>query len=233
MVFKNLNIGNNIKNLFFPEVCLGCNNFLLQGEEVICTICRNNLPITGFSHIHDNQAYKILYGRVRIEEASSFLWFYKNTIVQQLIHNLKYRGHEEIGTFLGTWYGHNLLESPFYKNIDIVIPVPLHPKKLRKRKYNQVSNFGKAIASILNISYSENVLIQSKITSSQTTKNRTERWLEKSMAYQTCDKINLNNKHILIVDDVITTGATVEACAKALKKEQNCRVSVATIAITA
>lgn len=233
MFFRALNIANNIKNLFFPEICLSCNNFLFLGEKTICTTCRHELPLTNFFKCKENLTKKVFYGRVQIENASSFVWYKKNSPVQQLIHNLKYRGFEEVGSFFGNWYGHELSKSSLYQNIDLVIPVPLHSKKLKKRKYNQVTEFGKCIAHKLNTDFSDNILIQSNETSSQTNKNRESRWDEKRNAYSIKEKVNLKNMHLLLVDDVITTGSTLEACIKTLKNYQNCTVSVITIAITA
>lgn len=233
MFFRVLNILNDIKSLFFPKICLGCNDFLISGEKTICTTCRHVLPITNFHKIEDNPVKKVFYGRVVIENASSFIWFHKNSITQQLIHNLKYRGFEEIGTFLGEWYGHELSVSTLYKNIDFVLPVPLHPKKLKKRKYNQVAEFAKCISEVIGATYRDDILIQTEKTTTQTKKRRVDRWLERKHAYSITTGVDYKGKHILLVDDVITTGATIEACAKVLKNRQNCKVSVATIAITA
>ncbi len=233
MFFRVLNILNDIKSLFFPEICFGCNDFLLSNEKTICTTCRHVLPVTNFHKIEDNPVKKVFYGRVIIENATSFIWFHKNSIVQQLIHNLKYRGFEEIGAFLGEWYGHELSGSPLYKKIDLVLPVPLHPKKLKKRKYNQVSEFARGISKIIGATYREDILIQTQRTTSQTKKRRVDRWRERKNAYEIAHGVNFEDKHILLVDDVITTGATIEACAKVLKNYQNCKVSIATIAITA
>ena len=121
MLFKPLIIINNIKNLFFPKICLGCNNFLFQKESNICTICRHELPLTNFHEVKNNPAEKVLQGRVKIEKISAFLWYHKNGMVQQLIHKLKYKDFQEIGVFLGNWYGQELYEAKFYQNIDVVI----------------------------------------------------------------------------------------------------------------
>lgn len=233
VLFKNLNIANNIKNLLFPEICLSCNNFLISGEKTICTACRHEIPLTNYSKCKDNPTEKIFFGRIKVENASSFVWYRKNSIVQQIIHNLKYKGHQEIGTFFGNWFGSELNDSLFYKNIDIVLPVPMHLKKLKKRKYNQVTEFGKCIANQLNASFNDDILIQEIETATQTKKNRESRWEEKSKAYKISNGANIENKHLLLVDDVITTGSTIEACIKTLKNYQNCKVSVVTIAITA
>ena len=233
MLFGILNIANNIKSLFFPEICLSCNNFLITGEKTICTSCRHHLPLTNFHEMKDNPARKIFYGRVQIESASAFLWFEKNSMVQQLIHALKYNGHQEIGTMLGEWYGSELSEITSYSKIDLVIPVPLHPKKMRKRKYNQVSGFGRSIANKLGATYVENILLQSKNTDSQTKKKRVDRWFDKKDSYTIKKGADFENQHIVLVDDILTTGATLEACIKTLQNYQNCKVSIITMAITA
>jgi len=142
---------NYIIDLFFPKVCAGCHSILVINENVFCTNCRHELPLTQYHLDSKNEALKKFYGKIAIEHASALLYFNKKGIVQELIHNLKYKGHEEIGTVLGNWYVEDLkellLETPF----DVVIPVLLHPKKFRERGYNQVTTFGKALAKGLNI----------------------------------------------------------------------------------
>ena len=132
---------NNLINLFFPKVCLACTNALVDNEEYICTDCRHDLPVTNFHFDKSNEVEKVLYGRVKIENGTSLLRFQKKGIVQHLIHNLKYKGHQEVGEFLGAWLGEELKTIDAYKDIDVVIPVPLHKKKLRKRGFNQVALF--------------------------------------------------------------------------------------------
>ena len=162
---------NYIIDLFFPKVCAGCHTILITNETVFCTNCRHEMPLTQYHLDPKNEAVKKFYGKIDIEHASALLYFNKKGIVQELIHNLKYKGHEEIGTVLGNWYVEDLkefiLETPF----DIVIPVPLHPKKFRERGYNQVTTFGKALAKGLNINYNDTVLYRKKYSKTQSKKN--------------------------------------------------------------
>ena len=221
----------NLLNLFFPKVCYACSNLLLDNEKQICTTCRHDLPITNF-HFEDNETIKkVLYGRVNLELATALLRFEKKGIVQQLLHNLKYRGHETIGKILGEWLGGELKTIEAYKNIDGIIPVPLHKRKLRKRGYNQVEKFGKAIAKALEVDYIDNVLLKTTATKTQVFKKRIARWNNSNEIFTIQNESLIKGKHILLVDDIITTGATVEACSNMINKAENVKISVATMAI--
>lgn len=222
---------NDIINLFFPKICLGCNNILSDNEQYVCTQCRHTLPVTNFHLDGSETVKKILYGRVKLEEATAMLRFQKKGIVQQLIHNLKYKGHQEVGQFLGDWLGFELSTMPNFRNVDIIIPVPLHKKKLKKRGYNQVTTFAKALAKNLNAEFLDDVLIKISNTKSQTKKSRLARWSTSSEIFSVKNLDRINNKHILLVDDLITTGATIEACANQLLKAKNIKISIATMAI--
>jgi len=218
-------------NLFFPVVCEACNNVLGDNEVVICTSCRHQLPVTNF-HFNDPESVKkIVYGRVRLENATSLLHFSKKGIVQQILHNLKYRGHEQIGGFLGKWLGSELSTIDAYNAIDIVVPVPLYKTKLRKRGYNQVAKFGIEIAKALNAEYNDSVLVKTKSTKTQVFKGRLTRWNDDGALFSITEVESLKGKQILLVDDIITTGATVEACATVLSKIDNIKLSLATMAI--
>ncbi len=221
----------NLIDLFFPKVCLACSNALSDKEEYVCTSCRHNLPVTNYHLDGSDSVKKVLYGRVKLQEGTSLFRFEKKSLVQQLIHNLKYKGHEEIGQFLGDWLGEELKGLKNYQNIDVVIPVPLHKKKLKKRGYNQVTRFAKTLANNLHAEFEEDVLIKITNTKSQTTKNRLARWNATNEIFSIQNLHKINKKHILLVDDLITTGATLEACANQLQKADNVKISVATIAI--
>jgi len=222
----------NLLNLFFPEVCRACSNHLSDNELQICTSCRHNLPLTKFHDDQNNAVHKILYGRVKLEQATALLHFSKKGIVQQLMHNLKYRGHEDIGQFLGEWLGHELKMLEGYSNIDVVIPVPLHKTKLKSRGFNQVDKFGVAIANALNAEYNPSVLRKIKNTKTQVFKDRLKRNSKKNINFKIVNGDCLENKHILIVDDIITTGATIEDCANTLLEINGIRLSLATMSIT-
>ncbi|MCB0462364.1 MAG: ComF family protein [Flavobacteriaceae bacterium] len=224
----------NLLNLFFPKVCFGCSHLLSDNEDYLCTKCRHDLPVTNYHFNNDKTVEKIFYGRVKLEKATALLHFEKKGITQHLLHNLKYKGHEDIGKFLGQWFGHELASAEDYSTIDLVIPVPLHKKKQRKRGYNQVAKFGAEIALALNADYIDNVLIKTTNTKTQVFKKRIARWNSDNEIFTIKNDglVSLiDGKHILLVDDIITTGATIEACANVLTKAKNVKISVASMAI--
>jgi ComF family protein len=218
-------------NLFFPPVCAGCHLFLLSNENVICTLCRHNIPLTNHHLNPENEAFKKFYGRIPVEYASALLYFHKRGIVQELIHNLKYKGQEEIGSVLGTWYAEDLKNSVIIQSIDEIIPVPLHKRKLRERGYNQVNNFGLSLSKNLNISYNPNLLVRNIYSKTQSRKN----FLNRSDGIDTIFDVAFtekdHNKHFLLIDDVITTGSTLEACSHALLKIPGAKISIVCMAM--
>lgn len=221
----------NLLNLFFPKVCLSCTAHLSDNELHLCTECRHELPVTNF-HFSDHEAVKkVFYGRLNLEQATALLYYSKKGIVQTLLHNLKYRGYQDVGVCLGEWLGAELFEIEAYRSIDMVIPVPLHSIKQRKRGFNQVTKFGQAIANALNVPYKEDILLKVHHTKTQVFKNRLKRWSDAGAVFKVENTIELDNKHILLVDDIITTGATIESCALELQKAKNIKLSVATMAI--
>lgn len=221
----------NLLNLFFPPVCEACNNALTDNELVICTICRHDLPVTNFHFDNADNVKKVVYGRVKLEQATALLHFSKRGVVQQLLHNLKYRGHQNISGFLGRWLVAELKTLKEYNQIDVVIPVPLYKTKLRQRGYNQVEQFGKAIAEAINADYNDTVLIKTKPTKTKVFEGRLSRWNDDGAVFAISEDLSLRGKHILLVDDIITTGATAEACATELLKIDNIKLSLATMAI--
>ncbi|WP_340199634.1 ComF family protein [Ascidiimonas sp. W6] len=232
MSFNAVNILNDIENLFFPEVCLACMEKLVANEKTICIACRHNLPLTHFHNYKGNPVEQILYGRFKLENATAFLYYREAGSVRNLIHNLKYKHQEQIGDMLGVWMGYELSKIENYKKIDAVIPVPLHHKRLKKRGYNQVAQFGKQLAVALDANYIDNVLYRTVNSRTQTLKNRLKRWEHIETIFAIKNQHILKNKHLLIVDDIITTGATIEACANSLKVIQGIKLSIATMAIT-
>lgn len=221
-------------NLFYPKICQICEINLINSEKVICTNCIHQLPVTNYHFHNDNPVKKVFYGRIRLEHATSLLIFKKKSDVQTLIHELKYKGQEEIGSFLGKWLGEDLKSLENYREIDLVIPVPLHPLKLKKRGYNQVSKFGAEIAHSLNVPFDETILIKKALTTSQTFKARISRYanIDETFILNPDVVTNLEKKHILLVDDLITTGATLESCAHCFSEIPGIKLSVASMAFT-
>ncbi len=216
-------------NLLFPKICCGCKSPLLKGQEVLCAECIHSLPLASFHKSGNEMLKKKFYGRFLVQNATALLTFQKRGITQELMHSLKYRGQKQISTFFGKWLGAELAEIESYKEIDLIIPVPLHKQKLKKRGYNQVEGFGKEIAKALKIPYRDDILLKISKTGSQVFKTRILRFeAEEVFIAQNLEAIN--NKHILLVDDIITTGATLEKCAIQLLKAENVSISIATIA---
>lgn len=218
--------------IFFPEECLCCNESLASNESIICLTCRHDLPLTNFSFEENNLIEKSFYGRIPLENATSLLYFFKKGNVQRLIHELKYNKQQQVGTLIGDWLGEQLIESNRFKTVDCIIPVPLHPKKLKKRGYNQVTTFGESLAKKLAIPYYENILIRVSSTNTQTKKMRFDRWKNVHELFHMENNFILENKHILLIDDVITTGATLESCYDALNTTKNIKISIACMAYT-
>lgn len=217
-------------SLFFPRVCYSCGNTLLQHEEVLCSYCLHQLPRTNFHTEKDNPVSRIFWGRVNISYASSMFFFTKGSKVQHLLHQLKYKDKKEIGVYVGKLFGRSLQESPFYSDVDVIIPVPLHPKKQRKRGYNQSEMFARGLSESFSRPYDIHTLIRTYASETQTKKSRFRRWENVKEIFAVRNYQHLTGKHILLVDDVVTTGATLESCAARLLEIPGARISIATIA---
>lgn len=211
-------------------MCFGCTAQLSGGEHLLCTVCRHDLPLTDYDFNKENAVDRIFYGRVPVEKAASFLYFSKQGIVKNLLHYLKYKNQQDLGDFIGNWFGMKIANKDA-PNIDIVIPVPLHPKKLKKRGYNQVELFGKQLSSHFDAEYRNDILVKTQNTKTQTKKNRLARWKNSQDLFIIKQSKGLGNKNFLLVDDVITTGATIEACASALLQIPKAKIYVATMAV--
>ncbi len=217
-------------SLIFPELCQACAKSLYRNEEVICADCLYHLPFTDFHLQPDNLVAQQFWGRVNVEAASALLYFSKGSRVQNLMHQLKYKNEPEIGVYLGKLAGKRLSENPLFASVDMIIPVPLHKQKLLKRGYNQSLSFAEGISKKLLLPVENNNLIRTMNTESQTKKSRTSRYENMKEVFAVKMSEKLTGKHILLVDDIITTGATLEACCTVLLDIPGVKISIAAIA---
>jgi len=218
-------------NLFYPETCLGCNLSLSTGEQTLCTDCRIQLPVAYHDLIHSDKMNELFYARVTLEHLTSLFYYEKIGTVQRLIHALKYQKQEHIGEFFGSWLGSYLAQDDRFRDIDMVIAVPVHPKRLRERGYNQVTKFGQCIADEMGVRFRESVLAKSRNTIKQAQLDQRRRSDESQSPYKMVETIP-SGQHILLVDDVITTGTTLTLCARELLKIPGTRISIATMGIS-
>ncbi|MEX0996368.1 MAG: phosphoribosyltransferase family protein [Flavobacteriaceae bacterium] len=219
-------------NIFFPKLCRGCHKELSANELEICAVCRHELPLACFHSSGSDEMLQLFYGRVPVVNATSLFYFKKNGLTQKFIHALKYKKAKKIGEIFGAWLGEELKLIEAYKDVDAVIPVPLHKKKLRDRGFNQVEGFGKEIAKALGASYIDDVLVKVTPTKSQVFKERISRIFSQEEVFTLQNAHKIKGKHLLVVDDIITSGATLESCSAKLLKAENVRLSFATMAIT-
>ena len=217
-------------SLFYPNLCTSCGQGLRKGEEVICTYCQHYLPKTNFHLERNNTIEKHFWGRAEIYRASSQFYFQKGSRIQHLIHQLKYKGKTEIGLRLGAMYGNELRESSDYNDIDVILPVPLHKSKEMQRGYNQVDLFCDGLSHSMQVPWMKNILYRTRATETQTHKTRFERWQNVGTVFQITNTSKLEGKQVLLADDVITTGSTLEACANTILAIAGTSVSIATIA---
>jgi ComF family protein len=219
-------------SLLFPNLCNGCGRPLFGGEDLICTACLFDLPYTDFHLFDDNRVAKQLWGRLPLNVAMAMLYFKKANRVQNLMHNLKYNNKTDLGVLLGKLLGDRLIEHEKYRSADLIMPVPLHKKKLRSRGYNQSYFIASGAAEILGITLSVTHLLRTEATESQTKKSRYTRYENMQSVFAIANAEDLTGKHILLIDDVLTTGATLEACGNELLKNGAAKISIATLAFT-
>ncbi|MBL0741775.1 ComF family protein [Chryseolinea sp. Jin1] len=219
-------------SLFFPRYCLACSGPLAKGEDLVCTNCIVEMPQTDDHVVADNALFSRLSFRIPIAHAMALFKFNKSGRVQQLLHQLKYKNHPEIGVMLGRVYGEKLVQANLASAFDIILPVPLHPSRKRKRGYNQSAKFAEGLSEKLGISFSDNVLVRQRKTETQTRKSKLNRWENMADVFRIVDQQQIVGKRILLVDDVITTGATIETCGHLLLGAGCASVSLACIAET-
>ena len=217
-------------NLFFPRTCCCCDAMLVQSENQICTHCFFKLPLTNFINLNSNNVEKLFWGKAQIEAATALLYFVKKENVQKILHQIKYKNNIKLAHLMGNQMGIELKNSDRFQDIDVIIPVPLHWKKKRKRGYNQSEEIAKGIALHFDKPINTTCLVRKKHTNTQTKKDRIERWENVADKFTVLNRHELEGKHILLVDDVVTTGATLEACALEILNIPNTKISVATLA---
>jgi ComF family protein len=219
-----------LTELLFPKLCVVCGDKLIEQEQWICLHCLHHIPRTNFHLDPDNPVAQIFYGRIPIELATSFFYFSKGSKYQTLLHNLKYKGMKELGDEIGKHFGIDLMQSPGFSSVDVICPVPLHPDKEKKRGYNQSWWIASGMARQMEKELSDDNLKRITATETQTRKGRFERWQNVEGIFGLSHPEAFTGKHILLVDDVVTTGSTLEACAQAIISATNARVSIATLA---
>ena len=221
---------DSIIGLFYPSVCAACGTSLFKWERLVCTRCRNLLPKTGYELNEDNPLARLFYGKVRLKAVTSCFFFSKEGKVQHLIHELKYKGNGEAGVFLGQELGKAIKEAPLFQGLDYLIPVPLHPKRERKRGYNQSMMIAKGVSDITGVPIGDRFLCRAVNTETQTHKSKEERWRNVKDIFVVKQPELLKGKYVLLLDDVLTTGATLEACALKLSQVPQITISCATAA---
>jgi len=220
----------NLLELLFPTLCITCGNRLVTQEKFLCLDCWHDLPVTNFHFDTENKVARLFWGRVKVENATAFFAYNKGSNYQHLIHFIKYKGLKELGFETGRRFGIALSASPEFNSIDFVVPVPLHPKKQKLRGYNQSEWISKGISESLKKPVSTDNLKRNLHTSTQTRKNRYERWENVENIFEVTRPEEFAGKHILLIDDVVTTGSTLESCAFQLLHIENVKVSIATLA---
>jgi ComF family protein len=217
--------------LFMPKLCCACNNTLVQNESYLCTNCLLQLPQTRFQSYNDNPVARLFWGRVPLKYVFSFLYFRKDSITQHLLHQIKYNDHKNLAEHMGWMMGEYVEKMP--EKPDLIAAIPLHKHKERRRGYNQSALIADGISRRCGAPNTSTNLQRTKYTESQTRKNRYQRWENVDEIFCVKDEALYAGKHVLLIDDVITTGSTIEACVQCLLDVEGCKVSVASLAIAA
>ena len=218
--------------IFFPHNCEGCGTDILTDKQLLCAKCLHQLPETGFFSLEANPVEKLFYGRLKVESAGAAFYFTKQSLLQHLLIRLKYQGDRDAGYFLGRMMGRYLLKSARFSGIDALVPLPLHSKKEFQRGYNQAAILCKGIYEVWHKPVIMDAIIRNRYTETQTHKSRSERWQNTHAVFSVTDMAKIAHKHLLLVDDVITTGASLEACGTSLLSVAGTSLSLATAAYT-
>ena len=221
---------NHLINLFYPRVCAACGNLLMSKEETVCLSCRYLLPKTLYEKNADNPLAQMFYGQIDFHAVTAEFFFSKTGKVQHLLHQLKYEGNQDAGFFLGQQLGESIKEAELFQEIDYVVPIPLHPKKEHIRGYNQSHVIAQGVENVTEIPIMKDCLYRKVFTSTQTKKSREERWDNVKDIFDIKKGERLKGQHVLLIDDVLTTGATLMAAGKTLSQIPDIKISVATAA---
>ena len=219
-----------LKHLFYPHVCTGCGSDLVEDDNLLCLQCINDLPHTNFAMHANNIVEKIFWGRLALSAGMSEFYFTKGTLIQKLIHEFKYKSNIEVGLYLGTMMGNSLLGSNRFSTIDALVPLPLFADKEFKRGYNQATILCNGMSIVMNVPVMKDTVVRKRFTETQTKKHRSERWQNVEGSFEINNPQELCNKNILLVDDVVTTGATLEACGTEILNIEETKLSIATLA---
>jgi ComF family protein len=217
-------------HLFYPHQCLGCNVDQISATDPICPACLLELPRTYYESFPENPIEKIFHGRIPVEAATSLFYFSKGHLLQQLMHALKYQGNKYIGYYLGKELAKTIQSNTRFERIDAIIPMPMVQTKADKRGYNQAHIIAEGIASILDLPLIEQAIVRKGSTKSQTRLNRMNRWQNVQERFELLNGASLKNRNVLIVDDVVTTGASIESCSIEIRKANPASLSIATVA---
>jgi len=226
-----LKIINDFFNLIYPNICVICDEKLVTGEQMFCTNCLSDIPKTNFDDIRNNPVAELFWGRAKLEGAISLFYFNSGSKYRKLLHKLKYSGQKDIGIKLGRMLGDCISKTPL-SLVDVILPVPLHPKRLRTRGYNQSEYIADGIAQVIDKPVLNEIMERKIFNVSQTGKGRLDRWTNVEGIFNVKNPYVLIKKHVLLVDDIVTTGSTLEACAISLLNAADCTVSVSTLAVT-
>jgi ComF family protein len=222
----------SLLHLAFPHICEGCGTDVIDAKHYLCLQCLDKLPETHFENHPHNPVEKIFWGRLPVTAATAKYYFTKGATLQHLLHQFKYKGHQRLGFYLGQLMGSMLINNPRFQDVTALVPLPLFPEKERQRGYNQALILCNGISDIWQRPIIKGAVIRATATESQTRKNRVERWQNMENRFELKNNAALNNQHVLLVDDVLTTGATLESCGRVILEAENTRLSIATLCIS-
>ncbi len=223
---------NDAVHLFYPHVCIGCGTDVIEHDQVLCLQCFSDFPTTDYFMYTNNPVEQLFAGRILVQNAGSAFYFTKKSLLQNIIHEIKYKGNKEAALFIGKQTGLAIQQSNRFNNIDVIVPLPLSNRRQQERGYNQAALIAQGMADIIKKPVADQVVIRKLNTATQTGKDRSHRWQTMQYAFDLTNTELLRGKHVLLVDDIITTGATLESCGEVILSLPDTRLSIATVAHT-